>query len=468
VIQASTQYNLSDNNTQLTEPVATEACDPAPDVEEIRQCFIDEAGNQWTQVIVIDPSITDPNTTNVIAEFFYDEFLGLGTPVGSPKSWTPCPNPSGLTHVESCICFEYLGEIKKGYAYYYTDGEVQYGEDGDPDNAIVGAAPFCCDDCIQVFGCRDGRLAWPAGSNVTMSNGDVLDIGGLRYTEVAQLIVDNYGGSFLAPSLGGPFGPNFSGCQQSSSHELQFYNLDVAIASIDELEDFGAFGTCQDESLGGSCENPVFVRECPDEPCPDPSIEIYCDSDPAATQYVVVTHASELCGTSGSFIASDYYATPRVLTSYTPVGSPQLCPDSSITEQKCQIDECGTRWSCVTVITPTAGGVVQSETCVPYITLDCSSAQNRQAKTKSIKLSVAEVNTQLAADPPTPVGQLCDCPCPTPVMQTRCTCINGVKVEVEFGIYADSGNYVGWFRRSDTGELLTAEPTWVDCCGECV
>jgi len=119
--------------------------------------------------------------------------------------------------------------------YYITDFQG---------NILPEAEPFDCESCIQVFGCRDGRLAWPAGSVVTMSNGDQLDISGLRYTQVAQLIVDTYGGSYEAPSLGGPMGANFSQCQGSSQHELQFYNLPVAIVSIDEMDNYGKFGQC--------------------------------------------------------------------------------------------------------------------------------------------------------------------------------------------------------------------------------
>jgi hypothetical protein len=248
IIVKSVQYNISNENIEITEAVITEPCDPEPDIETIRDCIVDSKGNQWTQVIVIDPDGIEPDQS-----LFYDASLQLGTPEGEPKEWTACPNATGLVDFEK-TCFEFLGESYKGYTFAYSDGEVQFATSLDSEATITGANDFCCDDCIQVFGCRDGRLAWPIGSQVTMVNGDVLDISGLHYSEVAQLIVDTYGGDFNAPSLGGPQGPNFSQCQGSSRHELQFFNLPVDIESIDEMDSYGKFGNCQ--------KNPTEFIDC--------------------------------------------------------------------------------------------------------------------------------------------------------------------------------------------------------------
>jgi len=201
-------------------------------------------------------------------------------------------------------------------------------------------------------------------------------------------------------------------------------------------------------SLGDNCENAIFTRECPPEPCPPPSEEVYCDSN--GTKYVVLGFVNDSCGTSGTFLAEPYY-TDGTQTTYEPTGKPQLCDDATIKEQECLIDECGTRWSCVNVITPVAGTVVESQTCVLYVEpADCNSEivgaeatnvegtesvdrdgiiatrmlEGRKAVAvksltgvKSIKLTVADINAQIdettpdGDEMPTPVGETCPCPC---------------------------------------------------------
>ena len=236
VIIESAQYNITQGNLELTEPVATTSCDPEPDTETLENCFVDAKGVQWTRFIIFDEDTT--------VELFLDSNLVIGTPSGGSEEWTPCPNTSSLVETNK-ICFEFFGTQQKGYSFVYSDGEVQIGYYGDdPSRTIVGANIFCCDDCIQSFGCIDGRASWALGSEVVMANGDVLDISGLRYSEVANLITDTYGGTNITPSLGCPFAPNFSQCQSSSTHELQFYNLSVDIVSISELTDYGKFGSC--------------------------------------------------------------------------------------------------------------------------------------------------------------------------------------------------------------------------------
>lgn len=186
--------------------------------------------------------------------------------------------------------------------------------------------------------------------------------------------------------------------------------------------------------LGESCDHPVWVKDCPPDPCPPPAIEVWCDPD--GTKYVDVTYAAAVCGTSGTFIASDYYATPRVLTPFAPTGVPQICEDAVIVDQDCLVDECGDRWTCVTTINDVDGAPVESQSCVPFIeNPDCDEpeGEGRVAKTerkavkavaavKSIKLTVAVVNTAIATTTtfsaetgvvmPAPVGETCPCPCP--------------------------------------------------------
>ena len=182
---------------------------------------------------------------------YYD--LG-GNEVGAPKA---------IDYVGACIepisiiksCAEVNGNPTTGLLYIGEGGNYFTDFEG---NIIAEANPFCCTDCIQVFGCRDGRLAMPAGSEVVMTNGDVLDISGLRYTQIAQLITDTYGGTYEAPSLGGPQGANFSQCQGSSQHELQFYNLPISIVSITDWTSYGKFGECEETPIDYECKTEEF------------------------------------------------------------------------------------------------------------------------------------------------------------------------------------------------------------------
>ena len=96
----STVYNLSNGNAEITDAVNTEACDPEPQVEEIRECIIDKALQQWTQI-----SILDPGTGAVVQTLFINALtLELGTPEGDPDSWTDCSSDCySVTQKEICI-----------------------------------------------------------------------------------------------------------------------------------------------------------------------------------------------------------------------------------------------------------------------------------------------------------------------------------------------------------------------------
>lgn len=247
VILSSVQYNVTQGNTEITEAVNTTDCNPEPSVTETEECLIDSLNVQWTEITIVQD-------TNISVLYVNESTQELGIPSGSAESWRQCPNESGLIDAEKA-CFEYFGQSYTGYSFEYSDGEIQYSFTDNANEAISGATPFCCDDCIEVFGCRDGRLAMPAGSFAYLDNGDSIDISGLRYSQVAQAIVDVAGGTYLAPSAGGPFGPNWSQCQGSSQHELQFTNLNIGITSIDEWTDYGQQGKCEaGASVGGTTE----------------------------------------------------------------------------------------------------------------------------------------------------------------------------------------------------------------------
>lgn len=44
----------------------------------------------------------------------------------------------------------------------------------------------------------------------------------------------------------------------------------------------------------------------------------------------------------------------------------------------------------------------------------------------------------------------------------RCTCIKGIKQTIQLGIYTDTGEEIGWYIDSSTGESIE-RPTFVDC-----
>ena len=195
---------------------------------------------------------------------------------------------------------------------------------------------------------------------------------------------------------------------------------------------------------GVSCDSPSFIKECPPEPCPPPSEEIFCDGE-GGEKYVIVTYASPVCGASGTFLASDYYLDPPVYTPYVPTAA-LICEDAVVTDQACVVDECGDRWTCVTILNDIDGTAVSSNTCLPYIEPEeCADGEEvegegreaeRVAKAEkvarkaivgtlsavaSIKRTVAAINTTLAevatvedgeVIKPSPVGETCPCPCP--------------------------------------------------------
>lgn len=192
---------------------------------------------------------------------------------------------------------------------------------------------------------------------------------------------------------------------------------------------------------------------CVDEVgCPAPTIELFCDD--SDTKYIILDQLSA-CGPSGTYLATPYYQS-GTLTAYTPTSTaPQICSDASIKDQQCLVDECGDKWTCVTVLTPVDGSVIETQTCTPYIDpcpvveevgeraavlakaeLQKTAIKSSVREVKSIKLSVTAVNTQLeeVADAdtgalPAPVGATCPCACPedpnTALLEQLIECICG-------------------------------------------
>lgn len=176
---------------------------------------------------------------------------------------------------------------------------------------------------------------------------------------------------------------------------------------------------------------------CPQQGCPSPTIDLFCDTDD--TKYIILNQL-DTCGESGVFLATPYYA-DGTLTPYERISVvPQICSDASIKDQECVIDECGNKFTCVTVVTPVEGEVVETKTCTPYIEPECPEAEETEGlvgervaakigerkaiatsftAVKSIKLSVVAVNTTLTetadettGEVPAPVGQTWPCKCP--------------------------------------------------------
>lgn len=83
VILSSTQYNITQGNSELTEAVTTTDCDPQPDVTQTEECILDAKGVKWTEITVVQG-------TNITVIFVNQDTLQLGTPEGVPSEWGSC------------------------------------------------------------------------------------------------------------------------------------------------------------------------------------------------------------------------------------------------------------------------------------------------------------------------------------------------------------------------------------------
>lgn len=67
-----------------------------------------------------------------------------------------------------------------------------------------------------------------------------------------------------------------------------------------------------------------------------------------------------------------------------------------------------------------------------------------------------------------PNGDLTECAgeC-CPIIVENCACLDGEKINIQYGVYPDNGVHVGWYINMATGLPITGIPEWVDCCKEC-
>ncbi len=97
VLQSSIGYNLSEGNAEVAVP-STSACDPEPEVEEVRECLVDSAGVQWTQLVIVQADLSQSDPI-----FINSDTLAIGTPAGEPEKWTACEVPGNTHLIEGCV-----------------------------------------------------------------------------------------------------------------------------------------------------------------------------------------------------------------------------------------------------------------------------------------------------------------------------------------------------------------------------
>lgn len=150
VVVASQTYHLS-SQEPVSEAVLTEQCDPAPDTETTRDCFVDSSGVQWTQVNIIDPA--DPANPLTL---FYDATFTLGTPAGTPADWSPCEPPA---------------RVVRGRISRLTSGDPPLGFIGGvhPDNAVRSVTVTVLAGTAAVTDAATNTVDVPAGVSLTWS-----------------------------------------------------------------------------------------------------------------------------------------------------------------------------------------------------------------------------------------------------------------------------------------------------------
>ena len=82
-ILSSKQYNVSQGNVLLTQPVNSTDCNPEPDVTETEECILDIAGQRWTEITIVQDATVEVIYVNQIT-------LDLGIPAGDPSEWATC------------------------------------------------------------------------------------------------------------------------------------------------------------------------------------------------------------------------------------------------------------------------------------------------------------------------------------------------------------------------------------------
>lgn len=127
-------------------------CDPEPEVEEVRECIVDTAGTQWSQVSIIDSQTEPPTVIDTL--FINSDTLTVGTPAGDPSTWMSCPIETTIVAPEF-ICATVAG-VPTPFLLPTNVGPYVVAENGQlvPATGEVVVDPSGC-GCKEVFDCPD-------------------------------------------------------------------------------------------------------------------------------------------------------------------------------------------------------------------------------------------------------------------------------------------------------------------------
>ena len=246
---SSAAYNLDNQNLPIDPLPLSGACDPQPEVEELRECIVDVASVQWTQLIIInaDGSQSDPIYIN-------QENLQLGTPAGDPAEWTSCLVSSDFEVKDRCF-YDSSGNKYDGCEIIHFSGtgytESSYLISGTEYITLPTGlrGPFDCGICINEGGCFDPRIA--RFNSITFADGTVIDLDAIYGVDLATTndvvaeVTGLAGGTGAIPTEYST--PPSLLCVGSNSHSFQFVGLSnpvVEIAFNFGIIDFVRFGAC--------------------------------------------------------------------------------------------------------------------------------------------------------------------------------------------------------------------------------
>ncbi len=103
VILSSTQYNITQGNAELSEPINTEDCTPQPDVTQTEECIVDTEKREWTEITIVQG-------VSISVIYVNQETLQIGTPSGTPSEWEACDRGVTYTGSESILCYDSTGD----------------------------------------------------------------------------------------------------------------------------------------------------------------------------------------------------------------------------------------------------------------------------------------------------------------------------------------------------------------------
>ena len=144
VIISSTQYNITQGNVELTEPVNTTSCSPEPDVTQTEECIIDTNGEIWTEITIVQD-------TTITVIYVNQKTLTLGTPSGTSDEWKSC---SDVLKYPKDVC--------------YISPESTNGIVGKRWDSELNAAPF--DTNTNTFPEWDTHINGAADEEVIITN----------------------------------------------------------------------------------------------------------------------------------------------------------------------------------------------------------------------------------------------------------------------------------------------------------